>query len=384
MCLFTHFAAGALAGGATGNVWVGAVAGLASHAVLDMIPHWDHPDWRVELGAGLAALLLLLMTPFATAPAVVGGLMGMVPDLENLFQKLGWMPRSRFVFPTHTGLLRHGRALGPRSVVWQFVIFVACFAALGAITPSPAAAAEAPATAPVLGLPTVTVLQADEQRTVVRLTLPVERAPADWNAVDPRLAVWPIAGWTGEPGVEDVPPQWAVPVAVPTRGPVQARMLAVSWWKAPDGGAEPAGLVSAGTPAVHRGVPIAGAVVALSAGGGILREVTLEIAHAPAGRERENLTLAGDAAPGLKADAEPVPDGVLNPDLYRRLSDGARARALAERRPADKAAPGALFAATANWLKLDVPSTGFYRVTGEDLAGWGVPTTAIDPTKLRL
>ena len=39
MCLFTHFAAGALAGGATGNVYAGTVAGLASHAVLDMIPH---------------------------------------------------------------------------------------------------------------------------------------------------------------------------------------------------------------------------------------------------------------------------------------------------------------------------------------------------------
>ena len=133
MCLFTHFAAGALAGGATGNVWVGAAAGLASHAVLDMIPHWDHPDWRFELAAGLASLALLLLTPFATAPAIVGGIMGMVPDLENLFQKLGWMGRGRFVFPTHTGLLPHGRSLGPRSVVWQVAIFVVCFGALGLI-----------------------------------------------------------------------------------------------------------------------------------------------------------------------------------------------------------------------------------------------------------
>ena len=53
MCLFTHFAAGALAGGVTGNVYVGAVAGLASHAVLDAIPHYDHPDWRLELAGGV-------------------------------------------------------------------------------------------------------------------------------------------------------------------------------------------------------------------------------------------------------------------------------------------------------------------------------------------
>ena len=48
MCLFTHFAAGALAGGMTGNPVIGLIAGIASHAVLDAIPHYDHPDWRLE------------------------------------------------------------------------------------------------------------------------------------------------------------------------------------------------------------------------------------------------------------------------------------------------------------------------------------------------
>lgn len=95
MCLFTHFAAGALAGGVTGNVYVGAAAGLASHAILDVIPHYDHPDWRVELAGGIFSLLLLMLMPFSTWPAVVGGLFGMAPDLENLFQKLGKMQRSQ-------------------------------------------------------------------------------------------------------------------------------------------------------------------------------------------------------------------------------------------------------------------------------------------------
>ncbi len=74
MCLFTHFAAGALAGGATGHVGWAAVAGAASHAVLDAIPHYDHPDWRLELAGGVAALLLLLAMPFVSPAAVVGGL----------------------------------------------------------------------------------------------------------------------------------------------------------------------------------------------------------------------------------------------------------------------------------------------------------------------
>ena len=124
MCLFTHFAAGALAGGATGNVYAGAVAGLASHAVLDVIPHYDHPDWRVELAGGVVSLGLLLLMPFSSWPAVVGGLFGMAPDLENLFQKLGRLSRNRCIFPTHTGLMPHGRELGPRTLAWQVAIFV--------------------------------------------------------------------------------------------------------------------------------------------------------------------------------------------------------------------------------------------------------------------
>ena len=124
MCLFTHFAAGALVGGATGNPVAGVVTGLASHALLDAIPHYDHPDWRLELAGGVLSLVVLLLMPFATLPAVLGGLAGMLPDLENLFQKLGKMRRDQFVFPSHTGLIPHGRTLGPRSIVWQVAIFV--------------------------------------------------------------------------------------------------------------------------------------------------------------------------------------------------------------------------------------------------------------------
>ena len=130
MCLFTHFAAGALAGGLTGSPLWGAVAGVASHAVLDVLPHYDHPDWRLELGGGIAALALLLVMPFASWAAVIGGIAGMLPDLENLFQKLGKMRRDQFVYPTHTGLLKHGRPLGPRNLAVQAAIFVACFAVM--------------------------------------------------------------------------------------------------------------------------------------------------------------------------------------------------------------------------------------------------------------
>ncbi len=348
MCLFTHFAAGALAGGATGNVWAGGVAGLASHAVLDMIPHWDHPDWRFELAAGLASLALLLLMPFATLPAVIGGLMGMAPDLENLFQKLGWMSRKRFVFPTHTGLLPHGRTLGPRSVVWQVLIYAGCFALLGLVTPTSAHAAGLPRSdgRAALGRPEVTVLQADEQRTVVRVYLPADRQPEDWAAVDARRARWAVPGWTGEAGVEDRPPQWTLALAVPTRKAVQGQVLSASWWKEPDAPVDPAALLTVAAPGVFRGVPLAGATVDLSAGGGILRECVVAITHPASGRERGLLDLVARDLVG-KAATAPVPAGLLNPDLYRRLAAGDREQALADRAAVAKTSASTLFSAPA-------------------------------------
>jgi hypothetical protein len=380
MCLFTHFAAGALAGGATGNVWAGAAAGLASHAVLDMIPHWDHPDWRVELAAGMASLLLLLLLPFSSAAAVVGGLMGMVPDLENLFQKLGWMGRGRFVFPTHTGLLPHGRALGPRSVVWQVAIFVGCFLLLGLLSPTSAQAATVGDARPVIGRPVVSVLQAADDRTVVQLTVPVTGEPVSWDAVDPRALAWPRAGWTGEDGRADTPPQWTLPVALPLRGQPAVRVLAVQWWKDPDPAAPAWPLVETGPAALASGVPVGGAVVALSSGGGILRRLTVEISHPADAFGREGLALA-DAKSGDVLQAAPAaPAGLLNPVLFGRLAAGERARAAA----AAKADAGSLFGATSHWVRLEIDATGLYAVSGQDLAGWGVPTVSVDPTRLRL
>ncbi|MCP4517100.1 MAG: hypothetical protein GY824_17970, partial [Delftia sp.] len=141
MCVFTLFAAGALVGGLCPNVWTAAGAGLASHAVLDAIPHYDHPDWRLELGGGVLMLLILLTLPCASAAAVVGGLGGILPDLENLLQKLGRMKRSAFVFPSHTGLIPHGRELSRRHLGWQVALAAGCFVALCLLHPGQAGAA---------------------------------------------------------------------------------------------------------------------------------------------------------------------------------------------------------------------------------------------------
>ena len=392
MCLFTHFAAGALAGGLTGSPGWGALAGLASHAVLDVLPHYDHPDWRLELGGGLAALALLLLMPFASWAAVIGGIAGMMPDLENLFQKLGKMRRDQFVYPTHTGLLKHGRPLGPRNLGVQAAIFVACFVVLGLVRPGTAGAAEdsaaaaAPPPAAVMAAPVVRVVSQTVDRTVVRIDFPVAEAPVDWQAVDPaavRFALPPVIddlddGIGG--ALRLLPPQLRLTVAVPTRDAPQLAVTDVNWWREPAAGWDPGSLASCEAPAVYRMVPLSGCAVSLSVADGVPAGLTLELRHPAAAPYSRRLEMAGkaEAAPG----AETAPDGVVNADLYRALADGAREQARA--RNVEKAEPFDPFAATTHWVTLAVPATGLYRLTGQQLSGFGVPVGDVDPAKLRV
>ena len=396
MCLFTHFAAGALAGGLTGSAGLGALAGLASHAVLDVLPHYDHPDWRLELGGGIAALLLLLVMPFASWAAVCGGIAGMLPDLENLFQKLGKLRRDQFVYPTHTGLLRHGRPLGPRNLVVQAAIFLACFALLGLARPGTARAAEpviAPAGTPGLprealarmGEPVVRIVSQSVERTVIRVDFPVVAQPGDWQVL-----TWDAIDFARQPVIDELddgiggrqqllPPRLDLSVAVPTRSLPELVVTDVRWWREPDVALEPGVLARVHAPAVHRGVPLAGCTVELAAGGGVPAMMVLELRHRATAPYAERLAAAARAD---KALDEPVPAGVVNVDLYASLRQGSRATAPA--RAAAKALPVDPFAATNRWVKLSITQTGLYRLTGQQLVGYGVPAGDVDPAKLRL
>ena len=402
MCLFTHFAAGALAGGLTGSVGWGAAAGLASHAVLDMFPHYDHPDWRLELGGGVAALVLLLLMPFGTAPAVVGGIAGMLPDLENLFQKLGRLSRDRFIFPTHTGLLRHGSRRGPRNLAVQAAIFVACFVALGLVRPTAASAADATdvthtthttdttaAPAAVMAQPVVRVLSQTADRTIVRIDFPVQSGPADWQAIDPatvRYALPPVIddlddGIGGQQRLSA--PEMRLSLAVPTRDLPQVVVSDVRWWREPSAGVDEASLVVAGAPAVYRKVPLAGFRVALSGGDGVLAGLTLECRHPAQAPFASRLARIAKNGGMVGADVPTaMPAGVANGDLFAALSAGARDESLAA--AAGKAAPFDPFAVTNHWVSLRLTTTGLYHITGQQLAGYGVPVGDVSPAKLRV
>ncbi|PID81592.1 hypothetical protein CSB20_02260, partial [bacterium DOLZORAL124_64_63] len=387
MCLFTHFAAGAVAGGLTGNVWLGAAAGVASHAVLDAIPHYDHPDWRLELAGGVLSLLLLLVMPFVTLPAVIGGICGMVPDLENLFQKLGMMRRDQFLFPSHTGLIPHGRALGPRSIGWQVAVFMGCFLLLGLLNPAVASAAGGGHASPVLGEPVVRVLSTDHNRTRVEVRNPVEISPASWEDVQPEDVRWGRRmTYQDQPdgSVQILPPQVNLVLAVPTTAPIQARIVELDWWKEPAGGDKALSAVEFGLPGIYRHVPLTGATVPLGVDDGILRRLVLEIPHAPAGKAARQLRrAAGEAAAKAREEGASLPPGVLNPQLFYDLQAGGLALAAAEK-SADGRDPVGLFGLTENWLRLEIDETGLFRLTGQELSNMGLTLSEVDPAKLRL
>jgi len=387
VCLFTHFAAGALAGGMTGNIWAGAAAGLVSHAVLDAIPHYDHPDWRVELVGGIASLVFLLLMPFASLPAVVGGLFGMAPDLENLFQKLGKMRRSQFVFPSHTGLIPHGRNLGPRTLFWQAAIFVACFIALGLLAPQSVQAADTLQQIPIMDQPQVSVLESGQDRTVLRVEFPVVSSPADWQQVDPLHVDWALPLYLDEDtggAPRTLPPRMNLTLAVPTTDPVIGRIRDIAWYREPAVQPAPETLIDFDQPAVFRSVPLTGTLLPLAVNDGILRSVTIELNHPAKGAPREQLRLARDYTNAGKSDRwrENTPQGITNPELFQALARGGRELALI--RSADKAPLEDWFGLTSHWVKLQVTETGLYALTGQELVGMGVATGDVDPTKLRL
>ena len=121
MCLFTHVAAGALAGAYAPNLYLAPVFGLGSHIILDMIPHHDFEKMIVEIILALVAISVLAVGG-AMGPAVIMGLLfGILPDFENLLWKLGRIRDEQKIFPGHVGILKHGASAGVSSIYLQAI-----------------------------------------------------------------------------------------------------------------------------------------------------------------------------------------------------------------------------------------------------------------------
>jgi hypothetical protein len=129
MCSVAHVAVGALVGAGVNGYLAAFVLGLASHIPLDAIPHFDFRDFRADAAVSVG-LVVVAAAMGGITPALVGALGAVLPDFENLLWKLEIIGEKRKIFPTHSGLIEHGRARGG-GVVSE--IAVSAFAAAGVL-----------------------------------------------------------------------------------------------------------------------------------------------------------------------------------------------------------------------------------------------------------
>ncbi len=245
-------------------------------------------------------------------------------------------------------------------------------------------------------IPVVRVLSQTRDRTVVRVDFPVASAPFDWFSVPLDSVRFALPGTSPEPADDpasaraELPPRLNLTLAVPTLRAPDVQVADVRWWREPDRAPDLASLAVFSAPAVCRSVPVTGCSLPLAVDGGVLAGVTLVIEHrrsADHGRlleraESADTGLFGDVVSAADMSAAEVPAGVLNPDLFALLAKGGGLRAR-EKAAAKRLTPDP-FTATSHWVTLPVPATGLYRVTGQQLAGYGVAAGGIDPGKLRL
>lgn len=112
----THVAVGALIGSFLESSLISFFIGLGSHIPLDMIPHFDFENLWVDALLTVALLIGVLIV-FGFSPVFFGALGAVAPDLENLLWRVGVLPEERKIFPTHSGLIKHGAARPARGLL---------------------------------------------------------------------------------------------------------------------------------------------------------------------------------------------------------------------------------------------------------------------------
>jgi hypothetical protein len=122
VCLFTHVAAGAIAGALSPTIYAAPLLGLASHVVLDIIPHRDIDRMRYETILGVIAIAAIALGGALSGKIALGIAFALVPDVENLLWKLGVIRDDQKIFPGHRRYLPHGMVVGRGSIGLQMVV----------------------------------------------------------------------------------------------------------------------------------------------------------------------------------------------------------------------------------------------------------------------
>ncbi len=119
----SHLVVGATVGLVTGHPVKAFIAGLASHIMLDLIPHHDHEKVGYCIADVVGSTVLFVIWAVGTQPGwsiIVGAIAGVVPDLEVPLYYYRLIP-ARY-FPSHSGWTPHSKAGHLRGVAVQIVV----------------------------------------------------------------------------------------------------------------------------------------------------------------------------------------------------------------------------------------------------------------------
>lgn len=106
MIQLAHLAVGALAARGRSGPLAALLAGIASHAAIDVPPHGEVHDDAFEAATATIGVLALAARHGVMSPITWGALGGVLPDLEHVLPRR-IRPR-RAVFPTHRYAWTHG------------------------------------------------------------------------------------------------------------------------------------------------------------------------------------------------------------------------------------------------------------------------------------
>ena len=110
-----HIVSGFAIGSRCRSVPAAFLAGVISHAAMDALPHRDYRRLTAHVGdaaAGIALTSALWRRNLRDhrMTGLAGAIGAILPDIENGLLLVGRMEKERRRFPSHTGLVPHGRA----------------------------------------------------------------------------------------------------------------------------------------------------------------------------------------------------------------------------------------------------------------------------------
>ncbi|MCW2923153.1 MAG: hypothetical protein JWM98_557 [Thermoleophilia bacterium] len=114
MIQLAHVATGALAGRNRSGLRDAFIAGMLTHAAMDVIPHGEVHDDEYELLSGAAGVIAIAARHGWRSPITMGAIGAIVPDMEHLPQKFGIFQPT--LFPTHRIKWLHGWETKPLAI----------------------------------------------------------------------------------------------------------------------------------------------------------------------------------------------------------------------------------------------------------------------------